>query len=455
MKKLLTLLPFIIFFSGIAIAQTEELKEETTENKKENVKTGFGFGALPVVAYDTDIGFKYGVLTNLYHYGDGSRYPKYDHSLYLEWSRTTKGNGINQIIYDSDRLIPNVRVTTEVSYMTEKALNFYGFNGNKSFYNPDFEDDTSPDYISRVFYRLERKSLRLKADFQGSIVKKKLRWLAGIEFHNTKIASVDIDKLNEGKDDKDKLPEVKGLYDYYKDWGVVKASEADGGKNALLKVGLVYDTRDIEANPSKGMWDEVVLLASPKFFGYDEFTLSALLMHRQYFTIFPNTLTFAYRLAYRTKLTGNVPFYLLPYMTDSKAIVDAFGGAKTIRGILRDRLIADGVALGNFEFRWKVVKTKLFKQNFYIALSSFCDVGRVINDYDFKLEKGPVVLKINDKSYEALEWLNYDSETLHIGYGGGLHFALNENFILAIDYGMAAKKQDGTSGLYINLNWLF
>ncbi len=450
MRKILILLPFIIFINGIAIAQDNE-----TKNENKDVKTGFGFGALPVVAYDTDIGFKYGVLGNIYHYGDGSRYPKYDHSLYLEWSRTTKGNGINQIIYDSDRLIPNVRITTEISYMTEKALNFYGFNGNNSFYNIDFEDDESPDYISRVFYRLERKSLRLKADFQGSIIGNKLRWLAGIEFHNTKIGSVDIDKLNKGKSDEDKLPATKGLYDYYVDWGVIKAAEADGGNNALMKLGLVYDTRDIEANPSKGVWDEVVLLTSPQFFGYEQFTLSALLMHRQYFTIFPNTLTFAYRLAYRTKLTGEVPFYLLPYMTDSKSIVDAFGGAKTIRGVLRDRLIADGVAFGNFEFRWKFLKTKLFKQNFYIALSSFCDVGRVIDSYKVDLKNVPNTLAIDKGTYNPHKWLDYDAEAFHIGYGGGLHFALNENFIVAIDYGLAAKKQDGSSGLYINLNWLF
>ena len=71
--------------------------------KEEKVKTGFSLGGVPVVAYDADIGFKYGALVNFYWFGDGSRYPMYDHSLYLEWSRTTKGNGINQITYDQER----------------------------------------------------------------------------------------------------------------------------------------------------------------------------------------------------------------------------------------------------------------------------------------------------------------------------------------------------------------
>ena len=64
-----------------------------------------------------------------------------------------------------------MRVTAEVSYMTEKALHFFGFNGYNSYYNADFEDDSdgNTSYISRVFYRHDRKSLRLKADFQGNI----------------------------------------------------------------------------------------------------------------------------------------------------------------------------------------------------------------------------------------------------------------------------------------------
>ena len=48
-----------------------------------------------------------------------------------------------------------------------------------------------------------------------------------------------------------------------------------------------------------------------------------------------------------------------------------------------------------------------------------------------------------------------EKESLHIAYGAGLHFALNENFIVAFDYGRAVKKEDGISGLYIGLNFLY
>jgi hypothetical protein len=451
MRKLTNLLILLFGLSIVVNAQTDSTKIE----KKEKIKKGFSFGAVPAIAYDTDLGFKYGAVVNLYDYGDGSRYPEYDHSLYLEWSRTTKGNGINQIIYDSEKLIPNMRVTAEISYMTEKALDFYGYNGYEAFYNHNFEDKNNADYISRVFYRYERKSLRLKADFMGNILGKKLRWLAGISYNGSKIASVDVDKLNKGKDSKDTLPHVPGLYDYYVAWGVIPANQVDGGNTTQLKLGLVYDTRDIEANPSKGLWEEVLLFASPKAFGYESFTTSLLFLHRQYFTLFPDKLTFAYRLGYQTKLSGDIPYYMLPYYTDSKQIRDGFGGAKTMRGVLRNRVVGDAVAFGNFEFRWKFIKTYFLKQNLYIALSTFMDAGRVTKSFDYNISGVPATFDINGITYNRDEWFKNESEGFHIGYGAGLHFALNQNFIVAFDYGLAAKKEDGKSGFYINLNWLF
>ena len=67
-------------------------------------KTGFSFGALPVIAYDNDLGLQYGVLTNLYWYGDGSNFPRYDHSLYLEVSRYVAGTMLTRAYFDSHKL---------------------------------------------------------------------------------------------------------------------------------------------------------------------------------------------------------------------------------------------------------------------------------------------------------------------------------------------------------------
>lgn len=440
MKKF-TLLFGLLLLSFSIFAQKDSLK-------KEKVKTGFSMGGVPVVAYDADTGFKYGGLVNLYHYGDGSNYPNYNHSLYLEWSRTTKGSCINQLTYDALTLIPKTRVTFDVAYLTEQALNFYGFNGYNADYNSAYELTGGSDYISRMYYRHSRKLFRMKADFQGDISEKwgkKLRWLAGIAHYRAEISTVDTDKLNEGKTD-DLLPDTATLYDKYVDWGVIPADQASGGNITFLKVGAVYDTRDNEANPNKGMWSEALIISAPGFLGNDYAYTRLLLSHRQYFTIFPDRLTFAYRLSYQSKLSGEMPFYMLPYTIDSKATKDGLGGAKNIRGVLRNRVVGDGFAFGNFELRSKFLKSVIFNQNFYLGLNAFVDMGIVTSPYEFDTANVPA---------SELEALDFADESLHIGYGGGIRFVINSNFIIAVDYGIAAKKQDGDSGMYIGLNYLF
>lgn len=102
---------FCIFILMVSVANSQE--------KGKMTKTGWNFGALPSIAFDSDLGFEYGALVNLFQYGDGSRYPRYDHSLYFEVSRFTKGSGINRFYYDSDRLIKGLQTSVDLSYLSD------------------------------------------------------------------------------------------------------------------------------------------------------------------------------------------------------------------------------------------------------------------------------------------------------------------------------------------------
>jgi len=438
----------------LSISLIAQDADTTSSKKEEKVKTGFNLGGVPVVAYDSDIGFKYGALVNLYWYGDGSRYPQYDHSLYVEWSCTTKGNGINQITYETDKLLPGIRSLFEVSYLTEKALDFYGFNGYQAVYDLDFEQTyDSEDLANRLFYRHSRQLLRLKADFQGEIIGQKLRWLGGIAYYGNSIDAVDVDGLNEGKDED--LLSSNSLYSSYVDWGVIKDDQVNGGNHTILKGGLIYDTRDNEPNPFTGLWSEMQLHYAPSFLSNRDYSYARLVLtHRQYFTLIPEWMNLAYRVSYQGKIAGEMPYYMMPFMFQSapKLTRDGVGGSKTVRGVRRNRIVGDGFAFGNVELRGKILRTSLFKQNFYIALSAFVDAGMVTQKYEFDSSGIPGNLP-GDFPDQILD-LNA-KEVPHVGYGGGIHFALNQNFIVTVDYGMAAKKADGDTGLYINLNYLF
>ncbi|MBN1133199.1 MAG: BamA/TamA family outer membrane protein [Bacteroidales bacterium] len=446
---------FLLIVAMFSVSNLSALDQDTiVTGKEEKIKKGFSLGGVPVVAYDADIGFKYGALVNLYWYGDGSRYPMYDHSVYIEWSRTTKGNGINQITYDTDKLIPGIRSFFEASYLTEKALDFYGFNGYQSVYDMDYEASTDMhDNRNALYYRHARQLLRLKADFQGKITGNRFRWLAGVAYYGNKIDSVDVDKLNEGKTSG--LLSYNSLYGNYVQYGLIPEDQANGGGHTILKAGLVYDTRDNEPNPFRGIWTEMQLHYAPSFLSNTSYSYTRLVFtHRQYFTLIPEWMSLAYRLSYQGKLTGEMPFYMLPYLfnTAPKLTSDGVGGSKTVRGIRRNRVAGDGFAYGNIELRGKILRTTVWNQNVYIALSGFLDAGMVTQKYKFDTTGLPGSLPANlPENIIDLD----EEEVPHLGYGGGVHIAINQNFIITVDYGFAARKEDGDSGLYINLNFLF
>ena len=445
MKKSI-LLVVCIWFATQLMAQSSK--------SEQLVKEGWNFGALPTITFDTDLGFQYGALVNLYNYGDGSRYPNYNHSLYFEVSHFTKGSGIYRFYYDSDQLIKGLQTSMDLSYLPDQAYDFYGFNGYDSKYNADWIDDEQPDdvYKTRMFYKYQRKLFRWKIDIQGKLSGDKLGWIAGLNFQNFNISSVDLEKLNKGKEGDELLPDVDGLFEKYQQWGAITAEEANGGFVPTFKAGLVFDTRDNRPNPMKGIWTEAVIEASPKILGAESSFSKLSLTHRQYFTIIPEDLSFVYRLNYQTTIGGNVPFYYQSQVITSilkGASSEGLGGAKTLRGIMRNRVVGDGYFLGNAEMRWKFTRFQFINNNFYLGLNAFTDFGMVTKKIA-ALENLMMMSSIPQPDY-----FNWDSEKLHVSYGLGLRIAMNENFIISLDYGMAANEQDGNSGFYMGLNYLF
>jgi len=116
-------------------------------------------------------------------------------------------------------------------------------------------------------------------------------------------------------------------------------------------------------------------------------------------------------------------------------------------------VVGDGFALANMELRWTFLRTVIMNQNFSITLSGFTDAGRVIIPHEF--DKSGVTAGYGFTKEQNLKMMDYDAEKFHVSYGLGLHFAINTNFIVAVDYGMAGNPQDGKSGLYIALNYIF
>ncbi|MEI8271157.1 MAG: BamA/TamA family outer membrane protein [Paludibacter sp.] len=240
------------------------------------------------------------------------------------------------------------------------------------------------------------------------------------------------------------------LFQKYKAWGLIDATEANGGSINYLKVGLKYDSRDQLACPTKGIFTEAVIQSAPKFINDKPHTKFAVI-HRQYFKL-AKELIFAYRLDYQTTVgTATVPYYAQPELITSYLIAatnQGLGGKSSVRGILRNRIIGDDVAFGNFEFRYKFVRFEWLKQNFYLGTNVFFDSGIILKPIEMNLAK----VSVADK---ASYFSNYEAGKFHSAAGIGLKIGWNENFVISADFGKALNIQDGNTGFYIGLNYLF
>lgn len=434
-RKFISLL-VILALSASLFAQ--DVKEETE-------KTGWNFGVLPALGYDSNLGLLYGAIINMFDYGDGSRYPDYDHNLYLQLSAYTKGSMDGILFFDSYSLIPNKHFIGRFSYNRNRTYPFHGFNGIETVYSPDFETFDSGNFISQVFYKLDRELV--KADFlvEDKIADTKFNWIAGLDLGWYNISTVDIDHLNNNRDGDDVLPNENLLYDNLVEWEIVGSDEKDGGFDNSLKFGLVYNSRDRLTNPMSGIWTELLFRASPSFLGNPSNFGRISLIHRQYFTIIEEKLSFAYRLWYEGTL-GDVPFYSRQHLTTSNYF-EGFGGAQTVRGLLMNRVVGQHTAIGNFELRWKAFRFKGIGQNFYLGFNAFADAGSVLKGYDIDYSNVPAPLQ----SIHFTE----SPKDVFTTFGAGLKLVMNENFVVSADYGMAMDENYGTAGLYVLVGYLF
>jgi outer membrane protein assembly factor BamA len=455
---------FLIILLSLIVITLPAQEDKDKDKKEPKTKDGWNMGVLPTITYDTDLGFQYGALVNLFNYGNGDIYPKYYQSLYFEVSRYTKGSGIYRFMFDSEHLIPGIRWTSDLSYLTDQAYDFYGFNGYESVYNKSWVDqdvDGGTDYKSRMYYRLARNLFRFKNDFHGKLSGDKLLWNAGLTFQSFDISSVDIDKLNKNKDPEDMLPSLTvmpGIYELYtQEWGIISPEDADGGWINALKLGVVYDSRDNRANPWKGIWTEAGIETSQKFLGSEATFGKLYFTHRQFITLVQKKLTFAYRLGYQQTIFGDVPFYYQSQVIVSLlrgATSEGLGGSKSLRGIKRNRVIGDGFAYGNAELRWRAARFSFINQNWYLGINLFSDFGLVTDKIKFTV---PTDLgdDPDGNPYVAGNYFNEGAEALHFSAGLGLRLVMNENFIISADFGKAFNEQDGGIGFYMGLNYMF
>lgn len=474
MRRPLLLIICSLWFAAFSVqAQSDESgktpKKQKVKEKKEKseIRTGWTFGILPSVAFDADKGFQYGVMSNIYDFGDGSKYPDYKQSMRVEAAYTTKRSGIFRFSYDSKYIIPDHRIMLDASYLPDALCDFYGYNGYQTVFNGGWASQKSEDYISRAFYKSQRDLIRVTGDITGKIGGN-WNWAAGLGFLGYKVGYVNIDMINKGKKEENMLPYVDGMYEKYLKWGIISPNEADGSWQPYIRGGFTFDSRDREQNTHKGMnaeflWTYNAAFAKDKEFNNLMFNAS----FRHFVPVYGDWVTFAYRVAAQLTVAGKSPFYLNNYYNNLfiyRAMYEGLGGASTLRGTMRNRVTAPGYAFANAEFRITVCKFDIKKEHFFIGLNPFFDAGMVLQPYRFNENEIRAQVAKNDPDFnldELSDYILFGKEAQvfrpHMSAGIGLRLMMNDNFVLAVDWAAPFDKRDNNSlaNFYVKMGYMF
>ena len=212
------------------------------------------------------------------------------------------------------------------------------------------------------------------------------------------------------------------------DAGLVK-----GVKNNFITItqfGLGYDTRDLEPDPSSGLFFELTDEVSLKSLG-SSYNFNKIYAHANWYksimpSVFPK-LVFAGRLA-MGYLSGDAPFFEFQDQWSQEGDIEGLGGARTLRGYKISRFVGRLMDFNNFELRWRFAKAKLLNQQFAFSAVPFFDIGGV---------------------YDNLA--SFDFSQMRYSEGLGLRVAWNVNTILRFDYAWSKEDQQ----LFFNLAHAF
>jgi hypothetical protein len=366
--------------------------------------SGWEFTGIPTVNWDADEKFGYGAAVELYRYGAACQ--QYCVTLQPTVFLTTGGRRDFTLFADAPSLAGGWRVSAFAGSEQQLATPYYGL-GNDTDFSESLQEEPNP-----YFYRFGRTRRQGWVTLQHRIGALPLRMLIGTGIAHTTIDTVPYDSGT--------TLLASNLR--------TRAGQIDGWSN-YVRAGLVWDTRDRETGTHRGTWSELLVQRIDKALGSDESYTRWTVTDRRYIPLGARH-TFANRILVQG-VSGDAPFYDLNDIQTSFKQQEGLGGAKTIRGIPKNRYAGKGLAFWNAELRRQQATFGMLGKPSSLVLLAFLDAGRVWN--------GP----------PDLTSLASD---LHLGYGGGVRLGWGQNFTIAVDAGHSSQS---TLPIYIGLGYLF
>lgn len=148
-----------------------------------------------------------------------------------------------------------------------------------------------------------------------------------------------------------------------------------GSANSLeLRLGLLLDTRDEEASPSRGVFLEA--LAARALHGAGDFAYTRYALAGREFVPLGEFTVLGFRQSLELA-DGRLPFYIAYERLTSWRPEDGFGGGTTLRANLPGRWLAANKFIASVDLRYKKLDVPLPTSPLRLWLLAFADVGAV------------------------------------------------------------------------------
>jgi outer membrane protein assembly factor BamA len=271
------------------------------------------------------------------------------------------------------------------------------------------------DALSNRFRETEYM-LNLKADYAlGSgewriMGGYEIQHLSYMTFENTETEAIDASGNNV------MVPNGMSLLRRDFERGVITGLQ--GGWISILQTALIYDTRDFEPDPTRGMYGEIANEFSSPLIG-SQFTFNKLFVQgRAYYKLpFGVRTVLAGRIGIGNIFGSDAPFFEFQDQWSPDGSINALGGRQSLRGFRANRFLARCMWFANIEMRTRLTEFQVWGQSFAVGMAPFVDVGTVRD-----------------------RWQNlFDMATMKVSVGAGLRIAWNQSTILSLDYGVSRE----------------
>lgn len=196
-------------------------------------------------------------------------------------------------------------------------------------------------------------------------------------------------------------------------------SGLEGGWLSIIQSALIFDTRDFEPDPTKGLYFEVANEFSNKIIG-SQFDFNKLFIQGRIYQSLPigTRTVIAGRLGIGTIFGNRAPFFEFQDQWSPEGSINALGGRQSLRGYRANRFLARSMWFVNLELRNRLIEFHLLQQHFSLGITPFVDMGTV-----------------RDK------WQDLNLSKIKLSYGAGMRIAWNQSTIFSFDYGLSQEDQ--------------